>query len=107
MRQDMYRRDFTINAMAINLTPGRFGELFDFSAASATSSAARSGCPSLSFLDDPTRAIRAVRFATRLGFEIAGETRQLARVAVLEGGVLRLSGSGWRRGADLLARAGP
>ncbi len=93
MRQDLYRRDFTINAMSINLTPGRFGELLDFFGGQRDLERRQVRVlHSLSFLDDPTRAIRAVRFATRLGFEIAAETRQLIRVAVLEGVFARLSG---------------
>lgn len=93
MRQDLYRRDFTINAMAINLTPGRFGDLLDFFGGQRDLDRRQIRVlHSLSFLDDPTRAIRAVRFATRLGFEIAAETRQLIRVAVQEGVFSRLSG---------------
>jgi tRNA nucleotidyltransferase (CCA-adding enzyme) len=93
MRQDLYRRDFTINAMAINLTPGRFGDLLDFFGGQRDLERRQIRVlHSLSFLDDPTRAIRAVRFATRLGFEIAAETRQLIRVAVQEGVFSRLSG---------------
>ncbi|MBZ5589238.1 MAG: CBS domain-containing protein [Acidobacteriia bacterium] len=93
MRQDLYRRDFTINAMAIDLTPGRFGELFDFFGGQRDLERRQIRVlHSLSFLDDPTRAIRAVRFATRLGFEIASETRQLVKVAVREGVFARLSG---------------
>jgi tRNA nucleotidyltransferase (CCA-adding enzyme) len=93
MRQDLYRRDFTINAMAINLSPGRFGDLLDFFGGQRDLERRQIRVlHSLSFLDDPTRAIRAVRFATRLGFEIAAETRQLIRVAVEEGVFSRLSG---------------
>jgi tRNA nucleotidyltransferase (CCA-adding enzyme) len=93
IRQDLYRRDFTINAMAIDLTPGRFGDLLDFFGGQRDLERRQIRVlHSLSFLDDPTRAIRAVRFATRLGFEIAVETRQLIRVAVQEGVFSRLSG---------------
>ena len=86
MRQDLYRRDFTINAMAIHLAPGSLGELVDFFGGQRDLAARQLRVlHSLSFLDDPTRAIRAARFATRLEFEIAAETRQLTRVAVQEG----------------------
>jgi tRNA nucleotidyltransferase (CCA-adding enzyme) len=109
MRQDLYRRDFTINAMAIELTPGRLGELFDFFGGQRDLERRQIRVlHSLSFLDDPTRAIRAVRFATRLGFEIAAETRQLVRVAVLEGVFARLSGERLRdEVADLLGEGRP
>ncbi len=109
MRQDLYRRDFTINAMAINLTPGRFGDLLDFFGGQRDLERRQIRVlHSLSFLDDPTRAIRAVRFATRLGFEIAAETRQLIRVAVLEGVFSRLSGERLRdEVAELLEEGHP
>ncbi len=105
VRQDLYRRDFTINAMAIDLAPGRFGELLDFFGGRRDlERRIVRVLHSLSFLDDPTRAIRAVRFATRLGFEIAAETQQLVRVAVREGVFANLSGERLRDElADLLA----
>jgi tRNA nucleotidyltransferase (CCA-adding enzyme) len=93
LRQDLYRRDFTINAMAIDLTAARFGELLDFFGGQRDlEGRILRVLHSLSFLDDPTRAIRAARFATRLEFEIGAETRQLIRVAVQEGVFSRLSG---------------
>jgi len=109
IRLDLYRRDFTINAMAIHLAPDSFGELVDFFGGQRDLNArALRVLHSLSFLDDPTRAIRAVRFATRLGFEIAAETRQLARVAVLEGVFARLSGERLREElGGLLAESRP
>ena len=109
MRQDLYRRDFTINAMAIDLTPGRFGELLDFFGGRRDLERRQLRVlHSLSFLDDPTRAIRAVRFATRLGFEIAAETRHLVQVAVLEGVFTRLSGERLRDEiAELLEEGHP
>ncbi len=92
LRQDLYRRDFTINAMAIALTRGRFGELLDYFGGQKDLQRRQIRVlHSLSFLDDPTRAIRAVRFAVRLGFEIAAETRHLVRVAVEEKVFARLS----------------
>jgi len=104
VRQDLYRRDFTINAMAIELGPVRFGELLDyFGGRRDLERKLVRVLHSLSFLDDPTRAIRAVRFATRLGFEIAAETQQLIRVAVQEGVFTNLSGERLRDElADLL-----
>lgn len=107
VRQDLYRRDFTINAMAIELNPGRFGELLDyFGGRRDLERKLVRVLHSLSFLDDPTRAIRAVRFATRLGFEIAAETQQLIRVAVQEGVFANLSGERLRDElADLLTEA--
>lgn len=92
LRQDLYRRDFTINAMAIALSHSRFGELLDYFGGQKDLQRRQIRVlHSLSFLDDPTRAIRAVRFAVRLGFEIAAETRHLVRVAVEEKVFSRLS----------------
>ncbi|MCL6635911.1 MAG: CBS domain-containing protein, partial [Peptococcaceae bacterium] len=83
LHQDLYRRDFTINAMAIALNRGHFGELLDYFGGQKDLQRRQIRVlHSLSFLDDPTRAIRAVRFAVRLGFEIAAETRHLVRIAV-------------------------
>ena len=109
IRLDLYRRDFTINAMAIHLAPDSLGELVDFFGGQRDLVARQLRVlHSLSFLDDPTRAIRAVRFATRLGFEIAAETRQLARVAVQEGVFQRLSGERLREElGDLLDETRP
>jgi len=93
LRQDLYRRDFTINAMAIALSPESWGDLLDFFGGQRDLERRQLRVlHSLSFLDDPTRAIRAVRFATRLGFELAAETAHLIRVAVSEGVFTRLSG---------------
>jgi tRNA nucleotidyltransferase (CCA-adding enzyme) len=93
LRQDLYRRDFTINALAANLSPGSFGELIDFFGGQHDLEARQIRVlHSLSFLDDPTRVIRAARFGVRLGFEIAADTRHLIRVAVQEGVFARLSG---------------
>lgn len=87
IRQDLYRRDFTINALAVQLTEPKAGELLDFFG----------GLLDLrdrqirvlhanSFIEDPTRIYRAVRFAVRLGFEIEGQTRDHIAYA-LESGV--------------------
>ncbi len=103
IRLDLYRRDFTINAMAIALHGTRLGDLIDFFGGQRDVERRQIRVlHSLSFLDDPTRAIRAVRFATRLSFEIAAETRQLIRVAVREGVFDRLSGTRLREELALL-----
>ena len=109
IRLDLYRRDFTINAMAIHLAPGSVGDLVDFFGGQRDVAGRQVRVlHSLSFLDDPTRAIRAVRFSTRLGFEIAAETRHLVKVAVLEGVFARLSGERLREElGGLLAESRP
>jgi tRNA nucleotidyltransferase (CCA-adding enzyme) len=107
LRQDLYRRDFTVNAMAIGLSSARFGDLVDFFGGQRDLQLRQIRVlHSLSFLDDPTRALRAIRFATRLGFDIAAETRELLRVAVAEGVFARLSGERLREELILLLEEG-
>ena len=94
IRQDLYRRDFTINALAISLEGEQFGQLIDFFGGRRDLSQREIRVlHSLSFIDDPTRAIRAVRYARRLNFEVAQDTEHLIRTAVSEGVFERLSGS--------------
>ncbi len=93
IRQDLYRRDFTINALAVLLSEDRFGTLVDFFGGRKDLHRREIRVlNSLSFIDDPTRAIRAVRYSRRLGFQIAADTRNLIETAVREGVFDRLSG---------------
>ncbi len=103
LRQDLYRRDFTINAMAIALNPESFGQLVDFFGGQRDLEAGLIRVlHSLSFIEDPTRVVRAVRFATRLGFSLAPDTEHLVRVAIGEGVLARLSGERLRDEVFLL-----
>ena len=83
LRDDLYRRDFTINALAIRLNPVGFGELIDYfrSANDLEDKRIRTLHP-LSFVDDPTRIFRAIRFEGRLGFKIDDETLRLAKLSL-------------------------
>ena len=78
IKQDLHRRDFTINAMAVRLDPDRFGELLDFYGGERD---LRDGAirvlHSLSFVEDPTRMLRAVRFEQRFGFRVEPRTQDL------------------------------
>jgi tRNA nucleotidyltransferase (CCA-adding enzyme) len=78
IRDDMYRRDFTINAMAASLMPGEYGRLLDdFRGLRDLRQRRIRVLHEKSFLDDPTRIFRAVRFESRLGFRIVRSTRAL------------------------------
>jgi poly(A) polymerase len=71
LEDDQYRRDFTVNAMAIHLTPDRFGELidpFDGRRDLERGLIDTPLDPEETFEDDPLRMIRAARFATQLEF---------------------------------------
>ncbi len=103
IRQDLYRRDFTINALAVVLTGDRYGQLVDFFGGRKDIQRREIRVlHSLSFIDDPTRAIRAVRYAGRLGFALAPDTRELIHTAVREGVFERLSGQRLRRELEAL-----
>lgn len=93
IKKDLYRRDFSINAMAIKLNQEEYGLLIDFF-----------GCRkdlakgiirilhNLSFIEDPTRILRAIRFEQRFGFNIEERTLQLLKKAVNEGYLERVTG---------------
>ncbi|MBE0603559.1 MAG: CBS domain-containing protein, partial [Deltaproteobacteria bacterium] len=83
LKQDMYRRDFTINTLAVRLNPAGFGELIDFFGAQRDiKEKGIRVLHSLSFVEDPTRILRAVRFEQRFGFAISRHTLNLIRNAV-------------------------
>ncbi|WP_204103104.1 MULTISPECIES: CBS domain-containing protein [Spirulina sp. CCY15215] len=87
LRQDLYRRDFTINALALRLTNPRSQELLDFfGGLQDLRSRQIRVLHANSFIEDPTRIYRAVRFAVRLGFTIESQTEDYIRYA-LESGV--------------------
>ncbi len=93
LRHDLYRRDFTINTFALCLNKDRFGTLIDFFAARKDLQAKIVRVlHNLSFVEDPTRAFRAVRFEQRLDFQIEPHTEGLLRSAVRAGLVERISG---------------
>ncbi len=83
LKQDLFRRDFTINAMAIHLNPERFGILVDFFNSQNDLKERRIRVlHNLSFVEDPTRIFRAVRFEQRLDFTISRHSEKLIRNAV-------------------------
>jgi len=93
IKLDLYRRDFTVNALAIRLHPEHFGELIDFFAAQKDiKERVIRVLHNLSFVEDPTRAFRALRFEQRFGFQIAKHSHMLLENAVRMDLFGRLSG---------------
>jgi len=83
LRHDLYRRDFTINTLALCINSDRFGRLTDhFGGQQAISERVVKVLHNLSFVEDSTRVFRAIRFEQRLGFHIAPHTENLIRSAV-------------------------
>ncbi len=80
---DLGRRDFTINAMALEITPGSFGTFIDpFDGRADVNARVVRVLHARSFIDDPTRIFRCIRFAVRLGFEIEPGTLEPMRAAI-------------------------
>ena len=83
IKLDLYRRDFTINTLAIQLNPDKFGTLIDFfSARKDIKEKIIRVLQNLSFVEDPTRVFRAIRFEQRFGFTIGKLTDGLIDNAV-------------------------
>jgi tRNA nucleotidyltransferase (CCA-adding enzyme) len=83
IRNDLYRRDFSINAMALKLTGEDFGMLLDFFSGQRDIQDKKIRVlHSLSFVDDPSRCLRGIRFAVRYGFTIGPHTEKLLKHAV-------------------------
>lgn len=98
--QDLARRDFTANAIAISLAGDGAGELRAVERALEDLAAGRLRVlHEKSFIDDPTRLLRIARYAARLGFEIEARTAELASQALAAGALDTVSGA--RIGAEL------
>ncbi|MBS1113283.1 MAG: polyA polymerase family protein, partial [Nitrospirae bacterium] len=83
IKKDLYRRDFTINTLAVKLNPRDFGILTDFFGGQRDlREKAIRVLHNLSFVEDPTRAFRAVRFSERFGFKISKHTENLIKSTI-------------------------
>ena len=94
LSDDLRRRDFTVNAMAVALGGDDLGHLYDPCGGlgdleAGTIRILHAG----SFLDDPTRRLRAVREETRLGFRMDEDTESAARAAIAEEAMSTVSGA--------------
>src|SRR4051794_9156674 len=93
LADDLKRRDFTVNALALALGGDDLGHLYDPHGGLVDLEAGvvrilHAG----SFLDDPTRLLRAVRYETRLGFQMDEDTERAARAAIAEDALSTVSG---------------
>jgi tRNA nucleotidyltransferase (CCA-adding enzyme) len=84
--EDLHRRDFTINAMAVSLKQGDFGRLVHpFGGRKDLEEGVVRVLHDLSFVDDPTRILRAVRYESRYGFRMDEHSERLARQCIARG----------------------
>ncbi|HEY2940658.1 MAG TPA: CBS domain-containing protein [Gaiellaceae bacterium] len=94
IREDLFRRDFTINAMAVSLKGADLGRLVDpFGGRRDLDAKTIRVLHNLSFIDDPTRIFRAIRYENRYGFRMDEHTLRLARGCIEMGLVGDLSSS--------------
>jgi tRNA nucleotidyltransferase (CCA-adding enzyme) len=101
--EDLYRRDFTINAMAIQLNQRSFGLLVDcYGGWRDLHNRTVRVLHANSFADDPTRVFRAIRFEQRFGFQIERETSRLLKLAASSDLIDQLSGPRLRNEIFLL-----
>lgn len=93
IKKDLYRRDFTINALAVRLNEKGFGDVLDFYGGQRDlKDKVVRVLHGLSFVEDPTRVFRAIRFERRFGFQLGQDTAALIAGAVKMNLFHRLSG---------------
>ncbi|HEX2966509.1 MAG TPA: CBS domain-containing protein, partial [Syntrophorhabdaceae bacterium] len=93
LKLDLHRRDFTINTLAISLNKNTYGELIDFFGAQRDiKEKTIRVLHSLSFVEDPTRVFRAIRFEVRFAFRIGKHTLDLIKNAVKMNFLLKIRG---------------
>jgi tRNA nucleotidyltransferase (CCA-adding enzyme) len=93
IKKDLYRRDFTINALAVRLNGKNFGDVLDFYGGQRDlNDKVVRVLHGLSFVEDPTRVFRAIRFERRFGFQLGRDTAALIVGAVKMNLFHRLSG---------------
>jgi tRNA nucleotidyltransferase (CCA-adding enzyme) len=86
LREDLARRDFTINTLAVKIDSGRKNEIIDLFGGQTDLAAGKIRIlHALSFKDDPTRVLRALRFSCRFGFKIEPKTLALLKTAINQG----------------------
>src|SRR3954454_1212585 len=107
IREDLFRRDFTINAMAVSLKGDDYGLLVDpFGGRRGLEARTIRVLHNLSFVDDPTRIFRAIRYENRYGFRMDEHTLRLARGTIEMGLVGDLSSARLRDELEALLGEG-
>jgi len=86
LEEDLFRRDFTVNAMAMALKAGAFGTLADpFGGLRDLQARRLRMLHARSFMDDPSRILRGIRFAQRFGLRWESGTKRAAQSAIADG----------------------
>jgi len=102
IREDLFRRDFTINAIAVSLNEKNFGKLVDYYHGQEDLKAKKIRVMhGKSFIDDPTRIFRAIRFQKKLGFSIEPHTQKLMIDAIDSGMIQKLKKQRIKKELDL------
>lgn len=92
IKEDLFRRDFTCNSLALSLLPGEFFKVYDlYNSLKDIKRKEISILHSKSFEDDPTRLYRALRFAARLNFKLSKGTEKLFKQALAKNYIALLS----------------
>lgn len=107
--KDLARRDFTINTLIVSLTPSTFGKLYDrYNGLQDLKNKSIQVLETLSFVEDPTRAFRALRLCEKLKFKLSSITERLIKNAINQGVFENLSGSRlWEEFSYLLELSEP
>jgi tRNA nucleotidyltransferase/poly(A) polymerase len=93
INEDLNRRDFRINAIAMSISNENFGEIFDpFQGLDDIKKGMIRVLHKNSFIDDPTRIFRALRYKNRFGFKLGKKTKSLMIEAINKKMIQRLSG---------------
>ena len=107
IREDLFRRDFTLNAMAVSLAPDELGRLVDpFGGRRDLEQRTLRVLHNLSFIDDPTRIFRALRYESRYGLRLEAHSERLARGCIEMGLVRDLSSARLRDELQALLEEG-
>lgn len=105
IREDLFRRDITMNALAIQLNKECFGRIFDlFNGVQDIQNKSIQIIHSLSFIEDPTRIIRAIRFEQRYQFCISIQTEEVMKNALSYFMIEKVFGSRLRREFELICK---